>query len=508
MRELGAAEVRAGEPLAAAEHLREALLAEHDPIGQGEAALELGQALLISGRAAEAAELLDRVAEQTRPVAPELGARLLIEPVGVHRLLPGKSGKTRLEDIATDLARDSEVAPLLLATLAIETFFAGRPAGDAVERALADGSLVRDAGGASRSLVTGTNILTLSDRFDRARETVEEGLRVARLEGSAAGFATMSSCRGILQRRLGALLDAEADARAALDASEWGAMEILERVWVSELVEAQIERGGSADAGAELELRGLADELPPGLGSLFLLNVRGRLRAENGALLDALTDLDACGRGLEELEIVNPALFPWRSRAALVALALGDREHAHALADEELALARRCGVATAIAIALRARGLVEGGDAAIERLREALVALEPLPPTLERARMLVDLGAALRRSGHRADARDPLRHGHELADSFGARPLAERARTELAAAGARPRKVLRTGLDALTASERRIAEMAVDGLSNSEIAQALFVTLRTVETHLTHVYGKLEISGRAELAAALGAAAR
>jgi|AntDryMetagUQ889_1029465.scaffolds.fasta_scaffold02050_3 DNA-binding CsgD family transcriptional regulator/tetratricopeptide (TPR) repeat protein len=502
LRELGGAELRTAEP-AAAEHLNEALETDTDLVGRGETALELAHALLLSGRPAEAAELLGRMGVETRTVAPELGARLSIEAVGVHRLIPGASGLPRLDEIGTDVSGNSAVAPLLLSTLASEDFMNGRPAGDTAERALADGSLLRAGGPAARALVSAINTLTLSDRFDSAREGIEEGLRLARLEGSATGFATMSTCRAMLRRRLGALADSEADAAAALEASEGGAMEFLEPVFVCELMETQIERGNAGDAMADLERRGMAGEIPFHHVTMYLLSARGRLSAENGELRGALADLEACGRGMDELEIVNPAVIPWRSRAGLVALALGDLERADALADDELALAQRCGVPTAIAIALRARGLVDGGDAAIERLREALVALEGLPPTLERVRVLVDLGAALRRSGHRADALDPLRGGHELARSFGARPLAERARIELDAAGARPRKPLRTGLDALTASERRISQMAVDGLSNAEIAQALFVTVRTVETHLTHAYGKLEVSGRSELSGVL-----
>jgi DNA-binding CsgD family transcriptional regulator len=192
-------------------------------------------------------------------------------------------------------------------------------------------------------------------------------------------------------------------------------------------------------------------------------------------------------------------MVPWRSYAARARLAIGDRDAARSLADEELAAARRSGVVTAICRSLTTRGLVEEGDAGTRFLEEAPAVLEGLPPTMERAHSLVELGAALRRSGRRSDAGVPLREALELAESFGARPLADRARVELEAAGARPRKPLRTGLDALTASERRIVELAAGGQSNAEIAQALFVTLRTVETHLTNAYRKLEISGRAEL---------
>ena len=78
-----------------------------------------------------------------------------------------------------------------------------------------------------------------------------------------------------------------------------------------------------------------------------------------------------------------------------------------------------------------------------------------------------------------------------------------RANEEIAATGAKPRKVLETGLDALTASERRVAQLAADGMSNKDIAQTLFVTIKTVETHLSHAYRKLQIISRAELGKAV-----
>jgi DNA-binding NarL/FixJ family response regulator len=80
----------------------------------------------------------------------------------------------------------------------------------------------------------------------------------------------------------------------------------------------------------------------------------------------------------------------------------------------------------------------------------------------------------------------------------------DRARRELIDAGARPRRTPLSGPDALTPSERRVADMACEGLSNRQIAQALFLSLKTIETHLTHIYQKLDITSRRQLASALG----
>ncbi|HVY95703.1 MAG TPA: LuxR C-terminal-related transcriptional regulator, partial [Solirubrobacterales bacterium] len=125
---------------------------------------------------------------------------------------------------------------------------------------------------------------------------------------------------------------------------------------------------------------------------------------------------------------------------------------------------------------------------------------------LRHAEALVELGAALRRGNSRREAREPLREGLELARSCGARGLEERARTELAATGARPRSGMLSGIDALTPSELRVARLAAEGMTNREVAQALFVTPKTVETHLRHAYQKLDIAGRGELPAALATA--
>ena len=227
-------------------------------------------------------------------------------------------------------------------------------------------------------------------------------------------------------------------------------MQILEPMWLAELLETHVDRGGETDAEDQLERRGLAGAIPfPDLGKLFLLCARGRIRTAAGDPEAGTSDLEECGRWLGALGISNPAIIPWRARAAEALIARGERERARSLAEEELELSRRCGSPTAIGLSLRMFGLAEGDERGVELLREAVASLDAMRPTLELAYARVHLGAALRRAGRRADARDSLGIGQQLAESYEARPLAERARTELAAAGARPRTPLRTGLDAL-----------------------------------------------------------
>ena len=222
-------------------------------------------------------------------------------------------------------------------------------------------------------------------------------------------------------------------------------------------------------------------------------------RANHGlALREALSAGDLA----EPIGVVNPAMAPWRSSAALAARAAGDTEGAARLADEQLEHARAFGAPGTVGAALRVQALVLDD---VELLAQAERVLSGSMGRLEHARALVDLGAALRRRGERARSREPLAAGLEIAHRCGARPLAERALTELRAAGARPRSIMRTGLEALTPSERRIAELAASGHTNREIGGELFVTKATVETHLRSVFRKLDVRSRDELAARLAA---
>ena len=150
-----------------------------------------------------------------------------------------------------------------------------------------------------------------------------------------------------------------------------------------------------------------------------------------------------------------------------------------------------------------ALGLVQEGRQGESHLHEAVEVLAGSSARLEHAKALVDLGAMLRRTNRRKEARDPLQQGLELARKCGAKPLAERAHTELVATGARPRRLVFSGREALTPSERRVAAMAAEGMTNREIAQALFVTPGTVEVHLSSSYRKLDISSRSQLPQAL-----
>jgi DNA-binding CsgD family transcriptional regulator len=332
-------------------------------------------------------------------------------------------------------------------------------------------------------------------RFDVRLYT--DWLEIARKRRSAFAFAHASSFRALAFLRRGDLAEAEADARAAL------AVPFPLAHTYPHLAEVLAERGELAEAIRTLDLAGVPDESQPTWQTAVLLEPRARLRIASGEVERGLAELIAAGERMDAFGVRNPSYSAWRSHAALVLSALGDRTEASRLVDEEVELARHWGTARPLGVALRATGLVQGGNEGIELMRESVSVLATSQAQLERAKSFTELGAALRRANHRRSARSFLEEGLELAHRCGATTLAERAHTELIATGARPRRLVRSGVDSLTPTERRVAQMAKNGQTNREIAQALFVTPKTVETHLSHVYRKLEIQARSQLPGAM-----
>ena len=201
---------------------------------------------------------------------------------------------------------------------------------------------------------------------------------------------------------------------------------------------------------------------------------------------------------------MNPAVLSWRADAGLAIAVIGDWAEAERQIEAELAVANEFGEPGAIGRTLRALGSIREPGPALETFEAAVVALRESQAALERAGGLVDFGAALRRSGARRDAREPLREGLELAERCGAQALAARARREVNAAGARPRRAALSGQAALTTREHQVAILAAEGLSNREIAEQLVVTVKTVEWHLKNSFQKLGITSRTQLRDKLG----
>ena len=340
--------------------------------------------------------------------------------------------------------------------------------------------------------------LTLVECYDVVQRLCEDLLAAARRHGA------MQETVGILVNRAsascdcGALADAEADARWVLERAE-GRREIHA---VTEVIRVLIERDELNHA--EDVLGQWADPLTSRSSDVarFLI-ARGRLRGAQGRPKEALDDFLESGQRFERLGLSAQSATLWRANASLVHAALGDAEEARRLAGEQLELARAFGRPRTLGISLRACGLVEAGEAGLDLLAEAVETLQRSQSPLELARALTSHGAALRRAGRRIQARAKFERALDLAHHLGARRIANQARAELISAGAKPRRDAITGRDALTAGELRVARLAAEGLTNREIAQALFITPNTAKAHLRRVYRKLDITRRDQLAAAL-----
>ncbi len=339
----------------------------------------------------------------------------------------------------------------------------------------------------------------------RAEELASELLALSRSRGSVSALAIAAYARAAIGSRRGELVGAETAVRAVIETAQehGGTFAIAGTLYWA--ADALIERAGLADIAALATGIKLEPALARTATGAMLQEVRGRLALASGDYLAARGELQAAAETFTALQQLSPGTC-WRSALAL-ALAGQDSAQALRLADSDLDAARRAGSPRPAGIALRTRGMLRGGQPGLADLREAVAVLQESGARLEHARALVELGAALRRANQRSAAREPLRAGLDLAYGCGAGRLAHRAATELRATGARPRRAALTGLEALTPSERRVAELAAGGMTNPEVAQALFVTLNTVEGHLRHVYQKLAISSRGQLPAALRSAA-
>jgi DNA-binding CsgD family transcriptional regulator len=326
------------------------------------------------------------------------------------------------------------------------------------------------------------------------------------LRGAALTVVTISGQRALINVRRGDLIAAQADAQSAIELAPTllGARFLVLAVAAGVL--AGLERDETPDA-----LRGLIENAGVWYDSDFtpssqLRYASGVLHAAAGKHEAAIEELCGSGRMHPAFGGKNPAMLPWRSAAALSLAQLGRFVEARELAADEVRRAESFGAPSAIGNALRVHALVGPSRERLGRLTEALAVLAPSPARLERARVLLDLGATLRAAGQRTAAREPLLEALGLSARCGALALERRARTELAAVGVRPRTTDQAGPASLTPSERRVVELAAAGGTNRDIAQTLFVTEKTVETHLGRAFRKLDVSSRRQLANVLARA--
>jgi DNA-binding CsgD family transcriptional regulator/Flp pilus assembly protein TadD len=388
-------------------------------------------------------------------------------------------------------------ARMLMAATAFARAAGGAPAAECEALALESwegGELLESSSGLFWSAALVALVLAESPRTGEWMATCREQ---AHRSGSVFSTSSVGLWSGLFQLGTGELEDA---GELLVEANR------LQEIWGSAPTATSWARGlyayhavliGDA-AGARAILGDAPAAEEESDGANLWRRAHAELALAEGRAEEALAAAELMGR--TALHVLHPDWKPWQSLKARALGRLGRLEEAIAAIEAELELARRCGAAGAIGRCLRVRGELEQ-DVGV--LREAAEVLAGSPARLEHARALAALGAALRRDRHATEAREPLREALELAEACACPPLIELIRSELYASGARPRTAALSGIGSLTASERRVAAMAAGGQSNREIAQALFVTPKTVEVHLSNAYRKLDIRSRRELPGAL-----
>ncbi|MEJ2861790.1 helix-turn-helix transcriptional regulator [Actinomycetospora flava] len=500
--DLGVAAMWAGDP-ESLDVLTAAADEADDGAGRARARLFRARLLFEYGRIPDAVATCEQgiaeLGDASPDLARELEAQLLTAAIQDHRTRP--VARRRQAARGEDPVPVGPTQCMLTASAAVEEMLLTRSRERALalaEGALSGGHLVDD-----RTLVTlPSALLTLAicGRPARARRIWDAVVDRRRARGNRFGVAGAASFRGHAAHLAGDVASAVADLSLGLElAAELE--NLMMRAYASAwLVEALVDAGDLDGAAATLaRADALVDQ--PLYAANYLLAARGRLRLAQGHADEAVDDLRAVAGRLDAWGAGDPAPCAWRASLALALRARGDEGTARDEAAAAVDAARRWGEPAALAEALRAAGLAAAGAPGIALLEEAVEVADAAP--LARARALVDLGAARRRRGDRVTAREPLRDGLDLALAAGAGGVARRAHDELVATGARPRRLRSSGAEALTPTERRVADLAAGGATSRAVAQALFVSEKTVETHLGNAYRKLGITARSQLAGAL-----
>lgn len=496
----GMAEARTGGADAVA-HLQGAI-DEGDPVTAGRAAQVLANVLILRGEADRATAALRAPIAGVREVAPEFAARLeedLLDalPYGDDNL---DEYRSRLRDVTGD------ASDVVRSHLVWERASAGAHRDEVI--ALARRAF---AGGLAAAIAEerfapfyGIEALHIVEAADEAATLLAQASAAVRRSGSRVAAATLTWMQSSWDRRFGDLRRAEDEARRG--------HELLEQIGGSGglVMSATTVAGALFDQGRLDEAEAFVQTLPLAETSTHtqvgIHAARARLWFERGRYADALEEIEAQLAIDERGGRIVGDREPYRTMRAVALAQVGRGDEALAAARQEIDLARRRGVGGAEAVARLAHATLLAGAELLEELEAAVAAARRSPCRFVEARALGAFGAALRRSNHRAGAREPLREARELAHRCGAVALEQQIHDELVVAGARPQRISLSGVDALTAAERRVAELAAQGMRNREIAEALFVTLKTVEVHLGRAYGKLDIRGRSQLAGALGPA--
>jgi DNA-binding CsgD family transcriptional regulator len=335
------------------------------------------------------------------------------------------------------------------------------------------------------------------------RETYEELIERGRELGDEGSLAYVYVMLAQSDCLLGAFERGQRDSEAAREIAEQSGQAMLVGYALAVRALSDVGRGRVAEAReaaeAALEL-GQTAQFTPALQ--LAAAALGLLELSLGRAEEAAERLEPLVRFARAEQLCEPGLTRYVPDQIEALIELDRLEAAAELLDWYEDNAVRLGRQGAIALSRRCRGLLAAADGrldeALAAFEQALVLHDAVPLPFDRARTLLVFGAALRRAKRKADARDTLEQSLAAFEELSAATFADRARAELARIRGR-----RRSKGGLTATERQIVELVAEGRSNKEVAAALFVTVKTVETNLSRVYAKLGLRSRAELASRL-----
>ncbi|SFR04037.1 ATP-, maltotriose-and DNA-dependent transcriptional regulator MalT [Lentzea waywayandensis] len=343
-------------------------------------------------------------------------------------------------------------------------------------------------------------VLGLSGEPVEAMAALDRLIATSRADGALDVHALALAARAGLLDHAGDLADAHADARAALKSVGRAVTPVEVGPLRTTMASILLKQGDIAGAEEHLERVG-----EPLFGWTYgpVMVTKAAVRRARGDLTGALDLLLECGRRLMSAGVHNPVWAPWWLDAVCLLVRLDRREEAVELAEAGAERARRWDTLEARGLSLMASGTAATGPLAAELLSAAVTDLSGSAARPLHVRAVRLLGESRLSDGDAKGAREHLRTAVNLAIRLGDRTAAAEARELLVLAGGRMPKLGAGPADALSGRERRVAELAAAGASNREIAGELFVTVRTVESHLSNVYRKLGVELRADLPAAL-----
>ena len=461
---------------------------------------EAGDALMVAGRHLDAQDTFGTRQD------PDSGRQRLFARMVLAGLLNGVSLdylRAQVSDVlaAPPLGRTQEERLSLAAASVVLTFECqdGDRARDLAIRAIGNGAMLQDESAEGTMLYLATSVLHWMSAFGEGDAILTSAIDDATARNASMTLATASLCRGNIRMHMGMISEALVDLEAALAQRTHGWNAFMAPL-LAALVECRIARGELdrvADHRDELEELTHA----PGLTGAFATYALADLAAAHAEHEQAAHLYAQVGR-LVDGRMDNPAILPWRAGEALSRIRIGQPSEAVNLARENADRARAFGGPYAIAQALRTLAAVDATGDRVGMLREALAALQQTQAPRLEAQVGTDLAGMLLLTQGMGDTREPvvlLRRAESYAAFQELRPLSDRVHRILERIGEPVKRSTTENLTSLTASERRVADLAASGLSNRQIAQQLFVTVKAVEWHLSNVYRKLGIRSRTRL---------